>query len=172
MNTKALMAASALFMGCLGVAASFLPQEILTWIGAPSQGALPLLVQLGGALYVGFAMVNWMAKANLLGGIYNRAVAMGNFAHFFIGATVLIKGLLAGQRALGNLDRRRGLLGVRGLVRARRVRIAGESGLLRRTFYALLLVVFATAAPAQDRRPGAGSTRPGCRIPGRRHGDL
>ena len=92
------MAASALFMGCLGVAASFLPQEILTWIGAPSRGALPLLVQLGGALYVGFAMVNWMAKANLLGGIYNRAVAMGNFAHFFIGATVLIKGLLAGQR--------------------------------------------------------------------------
>ena len=101
MNTKALMAASALFMACLGVAASFLPQEILTWIGAPSQGALPLLVQLGGALYVGFAMVNWMAKGNLLGGIYNRAVAMGNFAHFFIGATVLIKGLLAGQRVLG-----------------------------------------------------------------------
>jgi hypothetical protein len=24
------------------------------------------------ALYVGFAMVNWMAKGNLLGGIYNR----------------------------------------------------------------------------------------------------
>ena len=101
MNTKILMAASALFMACLGVAASFLPQEILTSIGAPSQGALPLLVQLGGALYVGFAMVNWMAKGNLLGGIYNRAVAMGNFAHFFIGATVLIKGLLAGQRVPG-----------------------------------------------------------------------
>ena len=101
MNTRVLMAASALLMGCLGVAASFLPQEILTSIGAPSQGALPLLVQLGGALYVGFAMVNWMAKGNLLGGIYNRAVAMGNFAHFGIGATVLIKGLLAGQRAPG-----------------------------------------------------------------------
>jgi len=101
MNTKALMAASALFMGCLGVAASFLPQEILAVIGAPPQGVLPLLVQLGGALYVGFAMVNWMAKGNLLGGIYNRAVAMGNFAHFGIGATVLIKGLLAGQRVPG-----------------------------------------------------------------------
>jgi hypothetical protein len=101
LNTKILMAASALFMAGLGVAASFLPQEILTWIGAPSRGALPLLVQLGGALYVGFAMVNWMAKGNLLGGIYNRAVAMGNFAHFGIGAIVLIKGLLAGQTALG-----------------------------------------------------------------------
>jgi len=101
MNAKALMAASALFMGGLGVAASFLPQEILAMIGAPPQGVLPLLVQLGGALYVGFAMVNWMAKGNLLGGIYNRPVAMGNFAHFFIGAAALAKGLLAGQRAPG-----------------------------------------------------------------------
>jgi hypothetical protein len=101
MNTRVLMAASALLMGGLGLAASFLPQEILTSIGAPSRGALPLLVQLGGALYVGFAMVNWMAKGNLLGGIYNRAVAMGNFAHFFIGAAALAKGLLAGQTALG-----------------------------------------------------------------------
>jgi hypothetical protein len=101
MNTKILMAASALFIAGLGLAASFLPQEILTWIGAPSQGALPLLVQLAGALYVGFAMVNWMAKGNLLGGIYNRAVAMGNFAHFGIGAIVLVKGLLAGQTAPG-----------------------------------------------------------------------
>jgi hypothetical protein len=97
MNTRALMAASALFLGGLGVAASFLPQEILTSIGAPSQGALPLLVQLGGALYAGFAMVNWMARSNLLGGIYNRPVAMGNFAHFFIGAAALVKGLLAGR---------------------------------------------------------------------------
>jgi hypothetical protein len=101
MNTRALMAASALFMGGLGVAASFLPQEILASIGAPARGALPLLVQLGGALYVGFAMVNWMAKGNLLGGIYNRPVAMGNFAHFFIGAAALAKGLLAGQTAPG-----------------------------------------------------------------------
>jgi hypothetical protein len=100
MSTRALMAASALFMGGLGLAASFLPQEILASIGAPSRGALPLLVQLGGALYVGFAMVNWMAKGSLLGGIYNRAVAMGNFAHFGIGAIVLVKGLLAGQTAL------------------------------------------------------------------------
>lgn len=101
MNTRVLMAASALFMGCLGLAASFLPQEILAAIGAPSQGALPLLVQLGGALYVGFAMVNWMAKGNLLGGIYNRPAAMGNFAHFFIGAAALVKGLFAGQTAPG-----------------------------------------------------------------------
>jgi hypothetical protein len=101
MNTRALMAASALFMAGLGLAASFLPQEILTAIEVPPRGVLPLLVQLGGALYVGFAMVNWMAKGNLLGGIYNRAVAMGNFAHFGIGAIVLIKGLLAGQTVPG-----------------------------------------------------------------------
>jgi hypothetical protein len=91
------MSASSLFMAFLGLLASFLPQEILARLGAPADAGLPLLVQIGGALYVGFAMVNWMAKGTLLGGIYNRPVAMGNLAHFGIGAIALVKGLLAGQ---------------------------------------------------------------------------
>ncbi len=97
MTTKVLMSASSLFMAFLGLLASFLPQEILARLGAPADAGLPLLVQIGGALYVGFAMVNWMAKGTLLGGIYNRPVAMGNLAHFGIGAIALVKGLLAGQ---------------------------------------------------------------------------
>jgi hypothetical protein len=95
-TTKVLMSASSLFLAFLGLLASFLPQEILARLGAPSDAGLPLLVQIGGALYVGFAMVNWMAKGSLLGGIYNRPVAMGNLAHFGIGAIALVKGLLAG----------------------------------------------------------------------------
>lgn len=97
MKTKILMSASSLFLAFLGLFASFLPQEILARLGAPADAALPLLVQIGGALYVGFAMVNWMAKGSLIGGIYSRPVAMGNLAHFGIGAIVLVKGLLAGQ---------------------------------------------------------------------------
>lgn len=97
MKTTVLMSASSLFMAFLGLLASFLPQEILARLGAPADAALPLLVQIGGALYVGFAMVNWLAKGSLLGGIYNRPVAMGNLAHFGIGAIALVKGLLAGQ---------------------------------------------------------------------------
>ena len=60
-------------------------------------GVAPLVVQIGGALYLGFAMMNWMAKGVLIGGIYARPLAVGNFAHFLIGALALLKYALAVQ---------------------------------------------------------------------------
>jgi len=101
MNTRMLMAASALFMAMLGLAASFLPQEILARAGARPDGFAVLAVQVAGALYLGFAMLNWMAKANLVGGIYSRPVAVGNLVHFAVVAAALLKALLAGQTAPG-----------------------------------------------------------------------
>lgn len=49
------------------------------------------MVQAAGALYLGFAMVNWMAKDNLVGGIYSRPVALGNFVHFLVFTMALLK---------------------------------------------------------------------------------
>jgi len=37
-------------------------------------------------------MINWTAKANLIGGIYGRPIAIGNMIHFFMGALVLMRG--------------------------------------------------------------------------------
>ena len=85
------MGGSAIYLGVIGIAASFLPQEILVALGASSETPLPLLVQLSGAAMFGFAMVNWMARGSLIGGIYNRPVAVGNVAHFVIGALALLK---------------------------------------------------------------------------------
>ncbi|WP_432714590.1 hypothetical protein, partial [Pedobacter sp.] len=39
----------------------------------------------------GFAMLNWMTKNNLMGGIYSKPLVTGNLAHFFIGSSALIK---------------------------------------------------------------------------------
>ena len=36
-------------------------------------------------------MINWTAKANLIGGIYGRPIAIGNLTHFFIGSMALMK---------------------------------------------------------------------------------
>jgi hypothetical protein len=99
MKTKALMSASALMMAVLGLCASFLPQEILAHFGAEPRGLGVLLVQIVGALYLGFAMLNWMARANLIGGIYSRPVAVGNFLHFAVVAVTLLKAILSGSRA-------------------------------------------------------------------------
>jgi len=93
------MGVSALFMAILGALASFLPQEILVYAGSHPEGFGVLVVQITGALYLGFAGLNWMARANLIGGIYSRPVALGNFLHFAVVGVVLLKALLAGQNA-------------------------------------------------------------------------
>ncbi len=93
MNTKLLMVASALVLGVAGLSLSFLPHEILAYTSSQANSGIvfPLILQLLGAAYLGFAMLNWMAKANLIGGIYSKPVAIGNLAHFFIGGATLLK---------------------------------------------------------------------------------
>ncbi len=103
MSTKFLMASSALVMAALGVAATFLPQEIIASLGGGSGRMLPLLVQVLGATYLGFAMLNWMAKESLIGGIYSRPVSMGNFLHFAVAGIALVKAVVAGERAVAVL---------------------------------------------------------------------
>jgi hypothetical protein len=85
------MAASALFMAVLGAAASFLPEEILRYTGTVPAALINSVVQACGALYLGFAILNWMARGVLIGGIYSRPLALGNFLHFFVVAVTLIK---------------------------------------------------------------------------------
>ena len=44
-----------------------------------------------GALYFGFALMNWSAKGSAIGGIYARPVSLGNFAHFFVSTLLLVR---------------------------------------------------------------------------------
>jgi len=99
MKTRALMAASAVFLGITGVAALFAPDEILRAAAIPSSPFLPPLVQLCAALLFGFAMTNWMIKGSRVGGIYNRPIAFGNLVHFMIGAITLDRFALHGHEA-------------------------------------------------------------------------
>ncbi|MBV9069471.1 MAG: hypothetical protein JO093_03195 [Acidobacteria bacterium] len=99
MKTRALMAASALFLGIAGVAALFAPDEILRAAGIPSSPFLPPLVQLCAALLLGFAMTNWMTKGSRVGGIYNRPIAVGNLLNFAVGAITLDRFALRGHEA-------------------------------------------------------------------------
>jgi hypothetical protein len=99
MNTRLLMGASALFMASLGVLASFLPQEILGYAGARPDALPVLLIQATGALYLGFAMLNWSSRGNLIGGIYARPTSLGNFMHFAVVSVTLLKATLGGQHA-------------------------------------------------------------------------
>ncbi|MBP9160695.1 MAG: hypothetical protein WAU08_03645 [Flavobacteriales bacterium] len=91
MNSKILMVASAAVLAAVGIAFSFAPEETLAFFGKSAPGAVPVLLQLAGGLYLGFAFMNWTAKASVLGGIYGRAIVLGNFLQFTMGALTLLK---------------------------------------------------------------------------------
>jgi len=91
MNTKTLMIASAFFLGILGIALSFFPQEIAIYMGIDTNPISILFLQLFSSLYLGFGVLNWMAKSNLIGGIYSRPLAIGNLMHFGASAIALFK---------------------------------------------------------------------------------
>ena len=95
LNTKLVMTLSAIIMAIIGISASFIPHEILTFIGLPTNQPLPLLIQVIGAMYFAFAMLNWMSKGSIIGGIYNRPIAIANWTHFVIAGLALIKGILS-----------------------------------------------------------------------------
>ncbi len=91
MHSRALMIASAVFLAALGFVTSFLPEKVLGLHGTVPDTPTLLLVQMTGALYLGFAILNWTARGVLIGGIYARPVALGNFLHFAMVAALLIK---------------------------------------------------------------------------------
>ncbi len=97
MQTRALMMSSAGLMLLLGLAMTFAPAELLADSDSQAHGAEILFIQAAGALYLGFAVVNWMAKDNLIGGIYSRPVALGNFIHFLTLGMALLKAAFASR---------------------------------------------------------------------------
>ena len=83
------MTISSVILGIMGILLSFLPVEISKYVEMAESNSI--ILQILGALYLGFAMLNWTAKANLIGGIYSRPIAIANFTHFLIGGLALIK---------------------------------------------------------------------------------
>lgn len=93
MNTKLIMTLSACYMYSIGILLTFAPDLILDYLSlVPNQITL-FLLQIIGALYFGFGMLNWMNKGRPIGGIYNRPVAIANLSHFMIAGLALLKGL-------------------------------------------------------------------------------
>ena len=95
MNTKLVMTLSSAVLGLAGIALTFLPAEILNGLAISSSKPQEFLLQIIGALYFAFAMLNWMTKASLIGGIYNRPIAIANLTHFVIVALALVKGVFS-----------------------------------------------------------------------------
>ncbi len=94
--TRILMSASALTLLLLGIPCVFAPEIVLAKLGSSGAGAELLVVQVAGALCCSFAMINWMGRGNLIGGIYGRPVAIGNLLHFTAAGLAIAKAAHAG----------------------------------------------------------------------------
>lgn len=95
MNTKVVMSGSAFFLALIGIGFTFFGAEIAVFTGTGLSKTFQLILQLLGALYFAFAMLNWMAKGITMGGIYNRPIAIANFTHFLMGSLALIKAVVS-----------------------------------------------------------------------------
>ena len=93
MNTKILMTSGAILFALIGINLILFPKEILNHLELGVSDTLEILMQTLGSLYYGLAMLNWMSKRNLIGGIYNRPIVVANLTHFVVAVLVLIKGI-------------------------------------------------------------------------------
>lgn len=96
MATRALLTASAIFLGLAGAGLTFLPQELLLHVRQPDARILVVFIQTIGAAYLAFAMLNWMSRGSTIGGIYGRPLVVANVVHFTMVAILLIKWAAAG----------------------------------------------------------------------------
>ena len=89
--TKTLMIISAIFLAVNGFGLSFFPNEISLLLTNDDNHIFIVILQILGALYLGFSYVNWMSKNSLIGGIYNKPLLIGNTLHFLTASIAMIK---------------------------------------------------------------------------------
>ena len=89
--TKTLMIISAIFLAVNGVGFNFFPNEISVLLTNDDNHFSILILQILGALYLGFSYINWMSKNSLIGGIYNKPLLIGNTLHFLTASMAMIK---------------------------------------------------------------------------------
>jgi hypothetical protein len=89
--TKTLMIISAIFLAVNGFVFSFFPNEISVLLTNDDNHIFTLILQILGALYLGFSYINWMSKNSLIGGIYNKPLLIGNTLHFLTASMAMIK---------------------------------------------------------------------------------
>lgn len=86
MNTRWLLGSCAVVLGASGAALTFAPQEVAALSGWADAGPPPFVLQLLGAAYLALALLDWMVRRSVIGGIYGRPVVLANLVHFTVAA--------------------------------------------------------------------------------------
>lgn len=92
------MISSSIVLAAAALLALFAPDEVFGMKNIPDTSPLPVLLQIMGALYFSLAIINWTTKDNTISGTYLQQIALGNFAHFLVGALILGKFALSNSQ--------------------------------------------------------------------------
>ncbi len=84
-----LLLASAVLYFAAALPLLFAPEELLRYAGASPSTLDTALLQVIGSAIFGFAMLNWMNRYGVIGGIYGRPVVIANFTHAVTAALLL-----------------------------------------------------------------------------------
>ena len=84
-------------LGVAGVALLFASDELLPVLVAGFPPAGSWLGQLLGAAWLGVAVLNWLQRRTVLGGIYGRPIVLTNLTLYFVSALSLLRSQLAGH---------------------------------------------------------------------------
>lgn len=95
-SSKYLLSTLAVFIFLQGVGTSFFSSEILNLLGLHQDSLLILLVQLLGALQLGWGMFNFMCRNHKYGGIYGRPLLLANLAFLIVSGMAMLRLLLHG----------------------------------------------------------------------------
>ena len=94
---SSLLSRTSAFVLLLGGGALLFASDVLLPALVPGfPPAAAWLGQLLGAAWLGVAVLNWLQRGSVLGGIYGRAVVFANLALYLISALSLLRGLLGG----------------------------------------------------------------------------
>ena len=91
LSNKTVLSALAVFMFLQGMWATFFSREILA-VFRWRQDLLPeLLMQMLGALQLGWGMLNYMCRNHRFGGIFGRPLLLANLAIFSVSGMALVR---------------------------------------------------------------------------------
>ncbi|WP_177764170.1 hypothetical protein [Flavobacterium sp. I3-2] len=91
MNTRLIQSISSVFLGIIAFFCILIPDLALKLFEIPNNDYVILMMQILGGLFLGFSITNWASRTILIGGIYGRAIYLGNMVHFLVGGLALLK---------------------------------------------------------------------------------
>ncbi len=89
--SKIILTATALLLAAVGLALDFLPQEAAALLGLAAAPALTVILQCLAAALLGLGYLDWLSRANLMGGIYSRPLALANLLFFAVSSITLVR---------------------------------------------------------------------------------